>query len=79
MPEANKLIQEIPFLCRMGFHWREWKATIRKVQVSNQAEMIGFKSTQINLDAKLHTSTGKCKRCNDMLVYYTIYDAEEAL
>lgn len=79
MSEVNKLIREIPFLCRMGFHWREWRATIRRVDVSNQSEMIWFKATKVNLDAKLHTSTGKCKRCNDVLVYYMVYDVEEAL
>lgn len=79
MAQIKNLLREAPLLCRLGFHWREWTATARMVDLVPQARLPWFQGSGKVLEAKLHTSTGKCKRCNDMLVYYTVYEVEDSL
>lgn len=78
MPETT-LLRKVPLLCRLGLHFREWRATVRRVDITNQSEMVWFKTTPLHLEARLRTSTGKCKRCSDVMTYHTIYGVEDAL
>lgn len=73
-----RVLRPVPFLCRMGFHWREWTASIRRVDITAQAQLNWF-TTDKPMEGLLHVSRGKCKRCTDMISYYTVYDVEESL
>ena len=75
-----RILRPIPFLCRVGIHFRDWSSTTKRVDIMPQSQFQHqwFGNTG-PMEGKLHVSTGKCKRCADLLRYYTVYDVEESL
>lgn len=71
-----RIIRPVPLLCKLGIHWREWTASIITVDITPTWR---FHDRAEVMEGKLHVSRGCCRRCSDMISFYTVYDVEDAL